>query len=163
MLITAKSLGDISFSQLMEVYAESNQENGREFWPEETPGQQLLQVEQSFLQYLREDFFRAGGVYYIWQVENRYVSALRIEPYRDGLLLEALETAPSQRRRGYAEVLMRCALERRGGEKIYSHVSKRNVPSLAVHKKCGFAPILDYAVYVDGSVNHKCCTMCRQG
>jgi len=70
---------------------------------------------------------------------GRYVSALRLEPYRDGLLLEALETAPEQRRKGFAAALIRavqCFLE--GKTKLYSHVDKRNLSSLKVHEKCGF-------------------------
>lgn len=121
---------------------------------------QLELAEQDFYQYLREVFFPVpGAVYCIWQEENAYVSALRLEPYRDGLLLEALETAPGERRRGYAEALIRAVLERFAPTKIYSHVGKRNYPSLKTHEKCGFRRALDYAVYVDGSVNRHCCTL----
>ena len=35
MLYLARSLSRLHFSSLMAVYAESNRENGREFWPEE--------------------------------------------------------------------------------------------------------------------------------
>ena len=34
----------------------------------------------------------------------------------------------------------------------YSHVDKRNTPSLRLHEKLGFEISLDHAVYVDGSV-----------
>lgn len=163
MLILAKSMGEISFSSLMEVYGESCREYGREFWPEEPPERQMAQAEQDFYDYLTDVFFKTdGAVYAIWQSEGRYVSALRLEPYRDGLLLEALETAPDRRRRGYARALMKSVLERYADIKIYSHVGKRNTPSLGIHEACGFRRILEYAVYIDGSVNDRCCTMCRQ-
>ena len=106
-------------------------------------------------------FFKTEGAYYlIWEEAGRYVSALRLEPYRDGLLLEALETAPEQRRKGYAAKLMSAAQEFVGDTKLYSHVHKRNIPSLNVHDFCGFHRILEYAVYTDGSVNDRCCTLC---
>ena len=44
MLRITRSMGQLPFGQLMEVYAEGNLENGREFWPDLSEGQQLLQV-----------------------------------------------------------------------------------------------------------------------
>ena len=145
MLYMARSLGELNFSQLMEVYIEGTQG--------------LLQAEQDFYQYLREVFFATpDDVYAIWQENGRYVSALRLEPYKDGLLLAALETAPEHRRKGYAEALIRSILPDSG--KVYSHVHKRNRPSLRLHEKCGFRRISETAAYLDGSVNDRCCTLC---
>lgn len=163
MLIIAKSMGELNFRMLMEVYEEGNRENGEDNWPELPEGQRLLLAEEAFYQYLREVFFSAAdSEYCIWEEDGRYVSALRLEPYRDGFLLEALETAPQQRRKGYAEQLIREVTSRRSDCKIYSHVGKRNIPSLKIHEKCGFQQILEYAAYVDGSVNQRCCTMLFQ-
>ena len=128
MLILARTIRDLNFSKLMDVYIEGNMENADEFWAELS--------------------------------EGKYICALRLEPYCDGLLLEALETAPAYRRRGYAEKLILAAIAHFAGKKLYSHVSKRNVPSLCVHEKCGFRRILEYAVYIDGSVNQRSCTLC---
>ena len=157
MLYVANKLSELKFSSLMEIYVEGNLENAREFWPDLPEGLQLLRAEQEFHQYLQECFFTVpGAVYCIWMESGRYVSALRLEPYQDGLLLEALETAPEHRRQGYARALVREVLARFGKEKIYSHVSKKNIPSLRTHESCGFYRILDHAVYADGSVmtNH---------
>ncbi len=150
MLKIAVKLNDLSFSNLMEVYIEGNLEK-----------EDLLQAEQDFYQYLREVFFRTeGAVYCIWEEQGRYVSALRLEPYRDGWLLAALETAPEQRQKGYAGKLIGAVQEYYPDRKLYSHVSKRNVPSLKTHEKCGFRKILDYAVYADGSVLRSSVTLC---
>lgn len=160
-LIVAKSLRDLSFGKLMEVYAEGNLENGRDLWPEEPEGRQMALAEQEFYQYLQQVFFRTEGArYLILEDGGRYISALRLEPYQDGLLLEALETAPAFRRKGYGESLVRAALELPEITKVYSHVGKRNTASLRTHEKCGFVKILDHAVYADGSVNDVCCTLC---
>lgn len=151
MLLEAKRMKDLSFAQLMEVYIEGNldKECG------------LLQAEQDFFQYLREGFFATdGAVYYVWQQDGKYVSALRLEPFRDGWLLEALETAPDCRRNGYAEALMRSVIALPAYGRIYSHVHKKNIPSQRLHEKCGFRKILDQAVYIDGSVNSYACTWC---
>ena len=154
-------LNELSFGKLMEVYTESNLENGKEFWPEEPRQRQIALAEQEFYNYLQQVFFKTDGAFYVvWEQENRYLSALRLEPYRDGLLLEALETAPEQRRRGYAKALIRNVLMHAGSTKIYSHVGKRNMASLRTHESCGFRTISDFAVYADGSVNQRCFTLC---
>lgn len=161
MLLTFDKLKDLSFSGLMAVYEEGNKENGEEFWPDMEEGQRLLRAEQEFHQYLREIFFPTeGAVYCIWEERGHYVSALRLEPYRDGLLLEALETAPEERRKGYAAMLIRAVQQQYRGQKIYSHVHKRNFPSLKTHETCGFQRIAENAVYADGSVTDRSCTLC---
>jgi GNAT superfamily N-acetyltransferase len=161
MLYLADKLSRLTFSQLMAVYAESNRENAEEFWPELSENERLLRAEEAFYQYLKESFFKtSGAVYAMWMQGGKYAAALRLEPYEDGLLLEALETHPEYRNRGFASDLLTAVLEK-FPEKIYSHVGKRNTPSLRVHEKCGFRTIKDYAVYIDGSVNTKAWTLCR--
>lgn len=161
LLLVVEKMGDLNFRQLMDVYQEGNLEDAAEFFPNVPENQWPLLAEQSFYQYLREIFFATeGALYAIWVVEGRYVSALRLEPYQDGLLLEALETAPQLRNRGYACALIRAALCYAAGTKVYSHVSKKNYASLAVHKKCGFHRIAEHAVYADGSVLQSSCTLC---
>ena len=157
MLYIAKRLRDLNFRQLMDIYEEGNLENAAENFPYEPENQWLLLAEQAFYQYLKECFFTSeDAVYAIWIVNNRYVSAARLESYRDGLLLEALETIPERRNHGTACALIwavQAHLRAQGAGKIYSHVSKRNPASIAVHEKCGFRKLYDYAVYADGSVD----------
>ncbi len=156
-------LSELSFGKLMEVYAESNLENGQEFWPEESQPRQIAMSEQNFYNYLQQVFFRTSGAFYaVLEQKGQYVSALRMEPYRDGLLLEALETAPEQRCRGYAKVLIQNVLKHTGNTKIYSHVGKRNRASLRTHESCGFRIVSDGAVYADGSVNRRSYTLCYE-
>lgn len=162
-LIVADSLRALSFPKLMEVYREGNLENGERIYPEEPPQRQLALAEEDFRDYLRQIFFAGENArYFILEAAGRYVSALRLEPYGDGLLLEALETAPDCRRKGYAEALIRqCQqyLTQQGKVRLYSHVSRRNIPSLRTHEKCGFRQILDYARYIDGSADRRAVTL----
>lgn len=166
MLTVARNIRQLRFGELMEVYCEGNLENGREHWPTLSEGEQLLRAEQEFYAYLQDTFFATDGAFYcIWEENGRYVSALRLEPYRDGLLLEALETAPSCRRKGYASRLLtavRPLLAERAPVKVYSHVHKKNEASLRVHQNAGFHRVSEQAVYVDGSVNSRCCTLCME-
>ena len=160
MLVVAKNMRELSFGKLMDVYQEGNLENGQECWPEEPTGRQIALAEEDFYNYLQQVFFKtAGAVYLIWEEKGRYISALRLEPYRDGLLLAALETHPLMRKRGFAEKLVKAAPEYAGDTAVYSHVSKKNIASLRTHEKCGFEKFLDYAVYADGSVNNRSYTL----
>ena len=164
MLYIAKSLGALNFSALMQVYTQGNYENAKELWPELSEGQGILRAEQEFYQYLREVFFATeGAIYAIWLENSKYISALRLEPYKDGLLLEALETAPEFRRQGYGRQLVMEVLSQIKPQKVYSHVSKNNTASLNLHKSCGFQCVQEYAVYIDGSVNRRAATMCYEG
>jgi GNAT superfamily N-acetyltransferase len=159
MLHLATKTHQLDFAQLMAVYVEGNAENGRELYPQLSPQEQILRAEQAFYQYLTECFFKTPqAVYAIWVENGEYLCALRLEPYCDGLLLEALETAPHARRQGWATKLIQ-AVQREFPQKIYSHVGKRNAASLAVHRKCGFLQVQDYARYIDGSVARNAYTL----
>lgn len=159
MLLVFDSLKQLDISALMALYEEGNRENGEDLYPDLPAGQQLLRAEQDFYAYLRTGFFtQPGDRYCVWEEAGVYVSALRLQRYGDGLLLEALETHPAHRRRGWAERLIRAVQEQIGPEKIYSHIGHRNAPSIAVHQKCGFRKISDSARYADGSVNSRCGT-----
>ena len=163
MLKIAEKLDQLSFRQLMDVYEESNRENGEVRYPNLSENRQILEAEQDFYQYLRECFFTTNGAFYaLWVEDETYVSALRLEPYEDGLLLEALETAPDHRQRNYAKALIREVLHYVGDTKVYSHVHKKNIPSLRTHEACGFYRILEYARYIDGSFRENSCTFCSK-
>ena len=159
MLILAHGLRELRFGALMEVYLRGNQEKAERDYPQEPAGAGLRLAEEDFYRYLRECFFRTpGAVYAVWEEGGSYVSALRLEPYRDGVLVTALETAPGQRRKGYASRLLGAVLGTLDGP-VYSHVAKDNIPSLKLHQKLGFERIQENAVYLDGSVDSRACTL----
>ena len=155
MLQIAKRLEELDFSALMDIYCEGNLEKAEEYGDGG-----LLRAEREFYDYLREDFFRQKDAFYaLWKVQGQYVSAMRLEPHGDGWLLEALETAPDHRRKGYAKELMHAVLDEMGHVIVYSHVSRRNEASLRTHYACGFQKHVDHVVYLDGSVTNRAITL----
>lgn len=163
MLMIAETLESLDFEQLMDIYIEGNRENAEDQWPELPTAEGLERAKQGFRKYLETGFFTKPGAWYmVWEMDGKYVSALRLEPYEDGFLMEALETIPGERKKGYASQLIRAVQVWMGHGKIYSHVSKRNEASLAIHARCGFQKHLDYSVYTDGTVNEKAYTMCYE-
>lgn len=163
MLIWIRSFGELDLPQLMHLHSESICCNGRMNYPDLSENMQIIRAEQDFYDDLSSFFTEPGGTYAVWASEGHYCSALRIEPYSDGLLLSCLETAQEMRRKGCAAQLIRAVLDDLkidGHEKLYSHVNKGNISSLRLHDACGFKCILDHAVYIDGSVYHSSCTFC---
>lgn len=152
-LIVAKSLRDLSFGALMHLYEEDNLIRGRRYWPDESEPRQMALAEADAYGGLQEFFRQPGGTQYIWQDGGRYVAALRLEPYRDGLLLTGLSTDPADRGKGHATALLRAVLSERGNTRIYSHIFHDNAPSIHVHKKCGFLKISDTASFLEGTVS----------
>lgn len=138
MLKLIYSMADLDTEQLLDIYQEEN-------WDKE-----------EMLSYLREDFFLQSGAFYaVWMEDSAYKAAVRFCPYKDGMLLHSLETAPNDRRKGYAYLLMIQVLEHLrniGCAVVYSHIAKRNKASFLLHQKCGFEVISDCATYLDGTV-----------
>lgn len=153
MLTYIETFSALDFPMLMTVYGESNRENVLDGCAPD-----LASVEADFRVYLERDFFTCPGAKYaLWTTEEGYVSALRLRPWENGLLLEGLETAPAVRRLGYATRLIRgvCAEQT---VPLYAHVGKENAPSLAAFAACGFTRLLEYARYsaVDETLDHMC-------
>lgn len=143
----------LPFTEMMDIYIEGNVENGEYFFPEKPKAQQLQLAIQKFRDYLEDDFFpRENAFCALWMEDGQYVSALRLKPWEDGLLLEALETRPDQRKRGCAVKLINAVLREISSQKVYAHVSKSNAASLRTLQKCGFS-ILRNAN--DGAENHR--------
>lgn len=155
-------LSDLNFEKLMAVYDEGNRENARVFYPKMDANAALLQAEQDFYAYLKDVFYTQEGAFYaVWEEQGQYISALRMEPFENGLLLAALETKPECRGRGFAKKLIMSVLEEMGSP-VYSHVHKQNAASLKAHHACGFERISEQATYLDGTVMENSCTLCRK-
>ena len=146
-----RSLRDLDIAQLKNVYAESL-----------NCGKDLLAAQQDFYGELAHFFKEPSAYYAILQSEGDYVAALRVEPYRDGVIIAGLETAPTHRRMGYAKKLLSAVVQQMpSGVMIYSHVDKKNQPSISVHAACEFERKLEHAVFLDGSVSTKFCTFIK--
>ncbi len=144
MLIRITEYQKVDNRKLMDVYSESNYENTDYFYPDEKDKNVAVQrVEEGFLDYLKNDFFNeTDATYWILEIDDAWVSALRTCRIQEGLYyLEALETRPDQRRKGYGVKLLSSvadSLKEDGPFRLCSCVSKKNIASLMTHKKSGF-------------------------
>ena len=144
MLIKISEYQKVDSRKLMDVYSESNYENTDYFFPDEADKEAAVQrVEAGFLDFLKNDFFnQAEAAYWILEIDGVYVSALRTCMIQKGLYyLEALETRPDYRRKGYGAMLLSSVVEslkKAGSFRLCDCVSKKNTASLKTHEKCGF-------------------------
>ena len=144
MIVEITEYFKVDTRKLMDVYSESNYENTDSFFPDEPDKEAAVQkVEAGFLDFLQNDFFdKADAAYWILEADGVYVSALRTCLIRQGLYyLEALETRPDLRRKGYGATLLSGvadSLKKDGPFRLCSCVGKKNAASLRTHEKCGF-------------------------
>lgn len=138
MLDEYSRFSDVNLDDLLNIYSQSLDHRS---WSEVSAFIEDLQL-----------FFKNINVYIMmWRDGAKAVAAMRLEPYRDGFLITCLETDPQHRRKGYAYQLLEAVFKKYPGI-YYSHIDKRNKPSLMLHRKLGFEIILNHAVHVDGSV-----------
>ena len=155
MLKICRNIGQLDFRQLMDVYEETNRLIGRQVYPKKPENLQILFAEQDFYGYLELFYQDPKAMYAVWVAEGVYKAALRLEQYRDGFLITALEVPQKARHQGIATLLLESVMtycRENNACPLYSHVSKENIPSLGLHQKCGFAVIADKAEFLDGSI-----------
>lgn len=155
MLYIANSLQELDFNALMQIYDSKEPINENVTIPEIGENTLLWSRKNDLYSYLKEDFFtRPNSFYGIWAEGDQYISTLRMEPYEDGFLLQALKTHSGYLNKGFATKLFESILtEKKLIQKVYSHVEKRNIASMQLHRKLGFQIIKDYAKFLDGSVS----------
>ena len=145
MLLKITRYGDLDTRKLMDVYAESNAANTRFFCPDEPDEREAVRkAEAGFLDFLKNDFFcQSEAACWVYAEAGVWLSAARTCKIRPGLYyLEALETRPDQRQKGYASLLLAGiadTLKKDGAFRLCDCVEKTNAASLKTHEKCGFA------------------------
>ena len=143
MLLQVNAYSDVDPRKLMDLYAEGNLENAEYFYPDLDRVTGMKKVEDDFLAWLRTDFMKKPeNTYWVLEENGVWVSALRLTELEGRLFyLEALETHPDHRRRGYAAKLLNEvaeALKKQGPFRICDCVSKRNTASIRTHERAGF-------------------------
>ena len=142
----------LRYGQLMDVYEQLNGENAEEYRRKDRNAA-IIAAEQEMYAYLKYSFFKRPGAFLaVWEDMGKYVSSVRVEPYMDGWLINALETARNSRRKGYARRLLTAVLQNIDGP-VYSHVHKSNEASLKVHLGCGFSIYSNESKLLNGTVS----------
>ncbi len=137
------TFSSLNCRKLMDLYAEGNRENAEEMYPGLPISEGVACVERDFLDFLQNDFYRKPeNTYWVAEENGVWISALRLNKISDGFwYLEALETHPAYRRKGYAKTLLSGVLDRlkaNGPFVVRDCVYKGNEASIRTHLACGF-------------------------
>ena len=153
MLVMAKSMRTLNWDAICQIYEEGFSLRGIKAYPSLPESERILRAQEDTYHYLQDEFYATDGAYYaFWVEEDRWICALRMRPYQEGMLLDALETAPSYRNQGFAKKLLgEVLLQLQPGTCVYSRILRRNKHSVRVHLQCGFQKHKPYAVFLDGS------------
>ena len=144
MLLKISDYSKIDRRKLMDVYSESNLENTEYFYPDEADKDPAVRkVESEFLHFLKDEFFGyAKAACWVYEEDGVWISALRTCEIQPGTYyLEALETRPDHRQKGYGARLLSGVLEEMkadGPFRLCDCVGKKNTASWKTHEKCGF-------------------------
>lgn len=122
--------------RLFAVYRESMEDLADRF---ESP----IAMREEYAAFLREFLGHPERRVLIEEENGRWVSGLRaIETAPGRWFLEAVETSPEERGKGYAQRLLRetaAYLKEQGAEDMACLIARTNGPSIAAHRACGFA------------------------
>ena len=166
MLLTFTGPEGLDGEEFSGVYRGSALENCRGMYPQEPDGDRALaRYEADHLAYMAGPFWEEGGVLLVLAGEDgRYLAAVKLYPGTgEGCWqMEALETRPGERRKGYGLRLLRETqgwLERAGGGTLLSHVGRGNLASLRTHEAAGFCRAREGWAQPDGGPAPAQCTM----
>lgn len=158
MLVYISDMKNLPFSEICRVYQQSIECSVGE--SSVTLSERFWQEEHGLYQELQDFFSRRNGTLALWRTEHGIQSALRLEKWNDGYLLQSLETHPESRRKGFALHLVKSVLaDCPRGTILYSHVKKDNIASMQLHLHCGFQVHSDMARLLDGTVSNRYVTM----
>lgn len=119
----------------MELYRESMAQLARRF---ESP----QAMEQAYGEFLKEFVTHDHQMVLVEEVDGAWVSGLRCVESAPGVwYLEALETAPQARGKGWAKQLLahtQALLCQQGAQELFSLIDPANTSSIAAHVACGF-------------------------
>lgn len=144
MLLTFKDMTkENMYRMIHSVYPEASYEIAKDKHPKmQDLSEAIREEEQYFVEkFLGKFMSKNENTYYVWEVDGEWVSALRLTKLDGYYFMEALETAPEHRKKGYASELIKAVIqkfEEVGPTVIRSNVRKTNAASLATHQKCGF-------------------------
>ena len=151
MLISINQINDSVIDNLFSIYSESMSDLRQNFDCDSA-------MREAYSIFVRDFIRDPKRLILVEEVSGEWASALRaIETKPGRWFLEALETTPEKRGRGFASALLLHTisfLQSVGMTEAACTISKNNAKSQAVHKKCGFTPTDDIPLNPWGEVEY---------
>ena len=137
MLNSVALIDENAISRLLSVYSESMNEMKIHFAND-------AEMCETYASFLRDFVKNPKQLILVEASDHEWVSALRaIETIEGHWFLEAVETKPEERKKGFGKDLLSHTidyLKNIGMKELTCTISKNNFKSQALHEKCGFIP-----------------------
>lgn len=143
MLVRVSEINPETVAKLFAVYDESMADMRENFGDEQ-------EMHDAYAEFLQDFVSEQTQLVLAEEVEDRWVSALRaIATSPDKWSLEAVETAPELRGKGYGKLLLKDSiayLAHLGAKTVECIIADNNSISMKLHSACGFEPTKDAPV-----------------
>lgn len=153
MLNIVTQIDENTISRLLSVYSESMNDMRINFADD-------AQMCAAYTSFLREFVKNPKQLIIVETSDDEWVSALRaIETIKGHWFLEAVETKPEERKKGFGKDLLRHTIEYLksiGMTELTCIISKNNFKSQALHEKCGFIPTNELPLNCWGELEEGC-------
>ncbi|MGN1347860.1 MAG: GNAT family N-acetyltransferase [Acutalibacteraceae bacterium] len=153
MLNIVTQIDENTISRLMSVYSESMNDMRINFADDD-------EMCAAYASFLREFVKNPKQLIIAEASDDEWVSALRaIETIKGHWFLEAVETKPEERKKGFGKDLLRHTidyLKSIGMTELTCTISKNNFKSQALHEKCGFIPTNELPLNCWGELEEGC-------
>lgn len=140
MLNVVTQIDENTVNRLLAVYSESMDDMKINFAND-------FEMHAAYVSFLRDFVKNSKQLIIVETVNDKWVSALRaIETSEGHWFLEAVETKPDERGKGFGKDLLHHTiqyLKKIGMTELTCTISKNNYKSQALHGKCGFFPTND--------------------
>lgn len=140
MLVVVKQVNEEIIERFFALYEESMKDLEANF-------RSLEEMKEAYASFLKDFMADPKQLVLVEEIDDIWASALRAVESADGRwFLEAVETKPQERKKGYGEALLHHTISHLrclGMREVTCTIAKNNVASMALHRKCGFVPTQD--------------------
>lgn len=137
MLTVVKQVDEETIDRFFSVYSESMEDLKRNY-------SSIAEMKSAYAAFLSDFIADPKQLVLVEKTDSIWVSGLRAVETKPGhWFLEAVETKPEERKKGYGKNLLLHTiqyLQSIGMMELSCTISKRNMGSQVLHKKCGFVP-----------------------
>lgn len=152
MLVVVNQVNDDVIDRLFELYSESMESLQSQFDSREA-------MKASYGSFLSDFITDTHHLVLAEEVNGLWVSGLRvIETACGKWFIEAVETMPAERKKGYGKELLLHTLDYLnsiGMAEVACTIAKTNVRSMGLHEKCGFKPTADTPINPWGEIEEE--------
>lgn len=149
----------INKDEFLAVYKESAKINAPKWYPSLPFEAAVEKYESGYWDFMQDSFWDEKGILLVVSSGSHYMSAVvAYQKANNSFLIEALETAPNERGKGYGKnalkEMLKFLVSSYPDATVYSFTGKQNIPSQRTHESVGMTRIHDYWQDSSGAIDN---------